>query len=124
MPGAALQRPGRSSESKPMRRRLPALFCLALLAPSLSGCWVVEELDKGKKLMDDHSPKPKAEKEAPVAKQVGGALDGYFGAEEKEGTTKTFAPGQVSEGIVGCKLGGKLQFMKREECAARGGRAR
>jgi hypothetical protein len=108
-----------------MPRRLTALLCLVLLALPLGGCWVIEELDKGQKLMADHSEKkqPDEGEKAPTAKVGGGkgALDQYFGAEEKAGTTKTFTPGEVSEGIVACKLGGTTQFMKRENCAARGG---
>ncbi len=113
-------------------RRILALACLLLLTLPLAGCWVIDELDSGKKLMDDHSAKPKkgeeeedAEAAAKTAKsrKAGGRIDAYFSAEEKAGTVKSFAPGQVSEGIVSCKLGGTTQFMKREECASRGGRA-
>jgi hypothetical protein len=110
-------------------RRILALACLLLLSLPLGGCWVIDELDSGKKLMDDHSAKPKkgqAEEEATAAKAAksgksGRRLDAYFTAEEQAGTVKSFAPGQVSEGIVACKVGGATQFMKREECAARGG---
>jgi hypothetical protein len=111
-----------------MRRRLLAFAATALLAPPLSGCFVIDEIDKGQKFLDDHSPKAKKkvetddEKAAPVAGKKG-AIDAYFRAEEEDGTTKSFAPGEVSEGIVACKLAGSTQFMKRENCSARGGRA-
>ena len=110
----------------------PALFraCLLLLAGPLSGCWVIDEIDAGRDLMEKHSPKSAAEKEPkepagakPAAAGGKDAIDTYFRGEEEDGTTKSFAPGAVSEGIVACKLGGSVQFMKREQCAARGGRS-
>jgi hypothetical protein len=113
-----------------MRRAL-ALACIVLLSAPLGGCWVIDELDSGKKLMDDHSAKKPEEKEVEAKKATaaapapGGkdAIDTYFRGEEEDGTTKTFAPGGVSDGIVACKLGGSTQFMTRENCAARGGHA-
>jgi hypothetical protein len=125
----SLQRLRRSSEAIAMRRNLVALACAVLLAAPLSGCFVLDEIDKGDKFLEEHSPPKKGaeekkdEKAAPVAGKKG-AIDAYFRAEEEEGTTKSFAPGEVSEGIVACKLGGATQFMKREDCAARGGQAK
>ena len=112
-------------------RQIFALACLVLLSLPLGGCWVIDELDSGKKLLDDHSKKPKKGEEeqaeeatkAAKSRKPGGRIDAYFTAEEKAGTVKSFAPGEVSDAIVSCKLGGGTQFMKREECAARGGRA-
>jgi hypothetical protein len=112
-----------------MSRRALILAGLLLLAGPLSGCWVIDELDAGKDLMDKHTPKSAAEEEPegaavkPAAAGDKDAIDTYFRGEEEDGTTKSFAPGAVSEGIVACKLGGSVQFMKREQCAARGGRA-
>jgi len=114
-----------------MTRRVIALACILLLAAPLGGCFVLEELDSGRKLMDEHTPKTAEEKEAEAKKgsapaaAPGGkdAVDTYFRGEEEDGTTKTFAPGSMSEGIVACKIGGSTQFMTRENCAARGGLA-
>jgi hypothetical protein len=112
-----------------MLRRLLALACVAALALPLAGCFVLDEIDKGSKIMDDHSAgagkRKKEAAESEVAAPVGkkDAVDAYFRAEEEDGTTKSFAPGEESEGIGTCRLGGQEQFMKREECAARGGQA-
>ena len=110
-----------------MRRRLPAFVCVLLLTAPLGGCWVIDEIDSGQKLMADHSPKAadaKAEGNPEGATaQTGSPLEAYERAQAKAGKTRTFTPGQVDEGIVACKLGGKLQFMTRENCAARGGSA-
>jgi hypothetical protein len=112
-----------------MPGRFLALACLLLLAPPLSGCWVIDEIDSGSKWMDDHSPKgakaetDEADAEAAVNSKKSISLDAYFTDQDKKGATKTFTPGQVSEGIVACKLGGSTQFMTRDACAARGGRS-
>jgi hypothetical protein len=107
-----------------------ALACLLLLAAPLSGCWVIDEIDSGKKWMDEHSEKgakeraaAKAEGDAPAQGQKAGGLDAYIRAQEEKGKTKTFTPGQVSESIVACKLGGSTLFMTRDACAARGGKS-
>ena len=94
--------------------------------------WVIDELDKGSKLLDDHYSTHSKKKDGPETKEDSslatsakkGAVNAYFKGEEEDGTIKTFTPGSVSEGIVSCKLAGSLQFMKREQCAARGGRAK
>lgn len=113
-----------------MHRILAALCVLVLSAP-LAGCWVIDELDSGSKLMDKHSAKAANDKKAaeaaaasaaaPVAKK--GAVDAYFQKEAQEGTTKTFTPGTLSKDIVACHVGKSVEFMKREQCAARGGHA-
>jgi hypothetical protein len=113
-----------------MPGRLLAFACLLLLAAPLSGCWVVDEVDRGSKWMDDHKDKKgKVDSGAGVEADTAakgtkaGGLDAYIRAQEEKGATKTFTPGQVSEGIVACKLSGSTQFMTREACAARGGRS-
>lgn len=114
-----------------MQRRLLALLCVLALSAPLAGCWVIDEIDKGSDLLDKHSNKAaKAKRDAdaaedgePVRLGKKNAVAEYFANEEKDGTTKTFAPGTVSKDIVACKLGGSVQFMKVEQCAARGGRA-
>lgn len=112
------------------RRALMLALTLVLSAP-LYGCWVIDELDSGKQILDEHSAKGSEEKAAEKGKAgaaataAGGkdAVDTYFRNEAEDGTTKTFTPGSMSEGIVACKLGGSTQFMTRENCAARGGQA-
>jgi hypothetical protein len=112
-----------------MSRRLRWIACVLALTAPLSGCFVIDELDRGSKWMDDHKDKggkqAKEESDAEPAaegKKAGG-LDAYIRAQEEKGKTKTFTPGQVSEGIVACKLGGSTLFMTRDACAARGGQS-
>jgi hypothetical protein len=108
-----------------MSRRLRHLACTLMLAVPLGGCWVIDEIDKGQEVLDRHSGKKAEEKEEakPATAPQNRTLDAYFTEQERQGKTKTFTPGQVSEGIVSCKLGGSVQFMTRESCAARGGHA-
>jgi len=113
-----------------MSRRLRWIACVLALSAPLSGCWVIDEIDRGSKWMDDHSEKgakeraaAKAEADAPAQGQKAGGLDAYIRAQDEKGKTKTFTPGQVSEGIVACKLGGSTLFMTRDACAARGGQS-
>jgi hypothetical protein len=112
-----------------IRRLLAALLVLALGMP-LAGCWVIDEIDKGSALLDKHSNKAnRAKREAEEAEKTAAAspkakknaVDEYFRQEEADGTTRTFTPGTLSKDIVGCRVGGSVQFMKREQCAARGG---
>jgi hypothetical protein len=112
-----------------MTRRILAAALALLLAPGVCGCWVLDEIDKGDALLDKHSGKTKqsAQGEAqkgPAAAAAAprkGAVDDYFRKENEAGTTRTISPGQVSEGIVKCRLGGATQFMTKDACAARGG---
>lgn len=119
-------------------RTLVALLALTLC----SGCWVMDELDSGKELMEQHTPKGKkrAGKGEPTATA---AKDGK--APESPATS----PGQEGPGIlhelvvwtkkklegpppppdpldvpVRCDLGKSLLFTTRGDCEARGGTGR
>jgi hypothetical protein len=102
-----------------MRMRV---FGVAFLAAALSGCWVLDELDKGNKKMDSYiTKKPEseaaAERAAPAARK-GPRVGEYFASQKN---ARTLTPGSVSSGIVSCKLKSGTQFMKQEECFNRGG---
>ena len=102
-----------------MRMRVAGL---ALLAASLSGCWVLDELDAGNKKMEMYGhTKPKdedaAEAAAPSAHKGPRAAD-YFASQKN---ARTLTPGSAPSGIVSCKLKSGTQFMKQEECINRGG---
>jgi hypothetical protein len=120
----------RGSDEAPVMARRTALASLLGAALLLPGCFVIDELDHGSEILDKHSSKAadaKKAKEEGEAQAVvtakKGAVDEYFQQENEDGTTRTFSPGQMSDGIVACKLAGQTQFMTRENCAARGGRS-
>ncbi|MBM4382279.1 MAG: hypothetical protein FJ091_02805 [Deltaproteobacteria bacterium] len=110
-----------------MTRRILAASLALLLLPALSGCWVLDELDSGIEKIDKHSGGKKqntpstATQPAAAAEPKKGAVDDYFRKENEAGTTRTISPGQVSEGIVNCRIGESMQFMTKDACAARGG---
>jgi hypothetical protein len=95
--------------------RIRALTLLAL-ALQLQGCFVFDEIDKGQAMMS--KPSAAKEKEAAVkAKaEAGEKAPSWW---EKAGT---LAPGEGDATIVGCRLSGKLQFMREADCLTRGGR--
>jgi hypothetical protein len=97
-------------------------FGVALLAVALSGCGILDELNEGSKKMDLYTKrKPDAEEPAGGAAAPGRKrmrAGEYFASQKNP---KTFTPGTVSDDIVSCKLDAGTQFMKKTECASRGG---
>ncbi len=110
-------------------RRLVLLLSLLLLAP---GCFVLDELDAGAEIMDQHSPKSKAEREQPTAParrasaadEGEGLLEGVQGwiAKKKKPAARasrsTVDPDDVP---VRCQSGGRTQYMRKSDCQLRGG---
>jgi hypothetical protein len=96
------------------------VLCVALLASSLSGCWVLNELDEGSKKIDQFTKKRPAEEVEPEPVPSGKRqrVADYF-ANQKN--ARTLTPGQMSSEIVSCKLSNGTQFMKQQECLSRGG---
>lgn len=96
--------------------RLRALALVLLLAP-LGGCFVFDEIDNSKKMM---SKQPEAKAQAGAA--------GTAAAAEKPPNwwekASSLTPGEGDASIVGCRLEGRLQFMREADCLTRGGRPR
>ena len=96
------------------------LLVCALLAGSLTGCFVVDELDKSRALLRTKPP-PKTVEEEPKAAPAKPASDYWEHA-------RTFAPGggghDGENAVVSCQVRGQQQFMKRDDCLRRGGRPR
>ena len=96
---------------------------MALLAASLSGCWVLDELEEGNKKIDMYTSHGMALEEAeeepeplPAGKRQ--RIGEYFASQKN---ARTLTPGQLSSDIVSCQLSGGTQFMKQAECISRGG---
>ena len=95
---------------------------VALLAASLSGCWVLDELDEGNKKIEMYTSKGgmavEEEEPEPVPSGKRQRIGEYF-ANQKN--ARTLTPGQLSGDIVSCRLASGTQFMKQSECLSRGG---
>jgi len=103
--------------------RVLAILCLAALLAVTPGCFVIDELNQGQKLMDQHmnNGANKKKGEAQAANPDEARSQARERADKYWDKVRSIAPGEVSEGIVGCRLKGATQFMTEEACRARGG---
>ena len=106
---------------------------VTLLASLCQGCFVLEEIDKGQQIMEQHSPRAR-EKRAQEEEEAT-ASRSRPGAQEEEGTLEALqkwwkkkrepAPPQrdPDDVVVNCLIGGRTQFTRKSDCTLRGGRA-
>lgn len=110
-----------------MRLRPACLVALLLAVAALPGCFV-NEIDKS--MENYEGPRRKAAREAAEAKAkeekraAGGG--GATAAGKPAGpswweTARTLGSEAKNESIAGCQLGGRLEYMLRDDCLARGG---
>lgn len=107
-------------------RRLTLVAC-CVVALGTTGCFVLDELDQGQAILDQHSPRGKEKAEPapePVAPRpvddgpgVGERLSEWWRSALEEGPT----PSDPNDGIVRCTIRGKLNFTRESDCQARGG---
>ena len=104
-----------------MQRRVLALALVALFATP--GCFVFDELSEGQKLMDQMSSKKEKPAEGVTPEQAAAQSLAEKKQRSKEywATARTITPGTRDESIASCRIGGSVQFMKRDACLARGG---
>jgi hypothetical protein len=94
------------------------------------GCFVLEEIDKGQAIMDQHSPnrRPAAEEpaEAPPRRGKRGAdEEGVLASVQgwwKQLNEPKPAQRDPNDVPVRCALDGSVQFVRSSDCALRGGR--
>lgn len=118
-------------------RILAALVALLVASASLSGCYVLDELDKGQAELDRYSSANNKKKAAAAKAQA----DGGAGSAEADGKpagaswwsharSLNTAPGAEQakaddpDAVVRCELGGSTGFMRRGDCLSQGGRPR
>jgi hypothetical protein len=117
-----------------MARSLGLVVCLA----AASGCFAMDEIDSGMKYYDKHRnatrgdamnsgqappgapPAPGQPAEAPAAPAADGKPAPPSGA-AWWAKARTLGSEPGNEKISGCQLGGRLEFMLRDDCLARGG---
>jgi hypothetical protein len=110
---------------------------LAVIAAALTlGCFAMDEIDQGQKVMDQHYGKARQNQkaaqaaEAPPAEKPGAAEPGmldraraWWEAKRAAGGESDTGPGPDPEDVlVRCKLGGGTQFMRKFDCQLRGGK--
>lgn len=115
-------------------RSVTRLLLAAALAAAASGCFVGEEIDNASNMLGkdkSHQQPAKAGDAKPDAKKgdkgtavasAGSAAQGVV-ATGKEWWAKatTLGSEESNPEIAGCTLGGRLEFMLRDDCLARGG---
>jgi hypothetical protein len=104
--------------------RLLVVFAAALCW----GCFVFDELDQGRELMEQLGPgqaKQTPEADAPnprAARAEPGALERVQAWWDDFRTPDPVGP-DPNDRIVRCAVGGSAQFMRESDCELRGGRA-
>jgi hypothetical protein len=109
-----------------MRLRVCALLLVAVLG---SGCFVLDELDKGNEILDSHSPTRSKAAQAnaaanPAAKPGDPAQDPK--AREKAWWQSARSLSRADEKptedpSVRCRLGGGIRFTRQSDCLTQGG---
>lgn len=106
------------------------ILLVALLAGLCQGCFVLEEIDKGQKLIDQHSPAAREK----AARQAEARKAAQADAEQEEGTLEELkkwwakkrepAPPKrdPDDVVVRCQIRGSLHFTRKSDCMLRGGR--
>lgn len=114
-------------------RRWSAILCLLAAACLASGCFVLDEIQAGQDLMDQHRPGgAKAEEDASESEPSGDASPGLvakvkdwwsgLGADGGDATARDSGPPPHPDDVLGtCDLGGSLTFMRKFDCQRKGG---
>ncbi len=95
---------------------------LLLVAGLCAGCFVFDELDNGMKELERFDNKAEKAEAPPPSAQAKSAK----ATPPKESwwqKARTLGSEPKNENIVRCELAGEIQFMSREDCLGRGGRA-
>lgn len=118
--GPGLSFGGRCADSWGMKLLLPILAALLC-----SGCFVLDEIEKGHAIMTAHDGKDEA------AKEDGGEAKGppktprerlaeYYAKQRAKASepSKSLNP---ADAVGNCRVGNTTQFMRRSDCKLRGG---
>lgn len=112
-------------------RRTVLLIAVVLFS---TGCFVFDELDKGRAIMEQHSPKNKAEREKPpapvrsatrpAAKKDEGLLASVQGwlSDHKPAATPSGPTRDPDDVPVSCRYGNRTHFLRKSDCLLRGGK--
>ena len=102
--------------------RFKVLACAVglLFAPLSLGCNALELLDESAAELDRRSPQTdELDADEDVRAR---AVELREKSVEWWGKAQSFTKGSIDESIVSCRLDGAVQFMREQDCRARGGR--
>lgn len=102
------------------------IIALCLVASLGLGCFVFNELDSGSKEMDRYAGHAKTHHAAPAhptAAQREAKASNTPSTSDWWKKAHTLSSEKVDKDIVPCRLHGKVQFMRKNDCAVRGGSA-
>ncbi len=101
-----------------------------LASIAMSGCFVLDEIDNGMDIMDEHAAAPKAKKpvEAPAGESA--SDDGWQFASMKDQASEWWRNALEEEPpepdpndiIVQCRIDGGIRFTRKSDCELRRGR--
>lgn len=109
-----------------MRRALS----LTLIVWLCSGCFVLDEIDKGAAIMDQHASQERREAEAKekAEDEEGGSLladlqdqVAGLGGWLQEATEKAPAERDPSDTVARCQIAGRTKYLRKTDCRVRGG---
>lgn len=96
-----------------------------LIALLCSGCFVVDELEKGRAIMKAHAPESEPEEAKKAG--TGGApasarqrLAEYY-AEQRAKVSSVFKSDDPGDAVGRCRIRGSTEFLRRADCRIRGG---
>jgi hypothetical protein len=107
-----------------MRPAAASRLAVLLVAAALPGCFV-NEIDKSMENYTGKSARPAPPAAAPAAPAPAGAnAQAQPAGPSWWETAKTLGSEPMDESIAGCQLAGRLEYMLRDDCLARGGQPR
>ena len=104
------------------------LVVLALTTILGLGCFVLDELDSAEDLMDHpgFADKQQKKKKSAAPEQPQAAPEKSHADRPSVGEwwkkTRSLTSGEVADEFVKCEVDGTMQFMRRPDCLARGGK--
>jgi hypothetical protein len=105
-----------------MRLVLAVMVCVIC-----SGCFVIDEIDKGQELMEAHSPDTEKVATDPALSGADGEaasarnrLNAYY-KKQRSKASAAKSSDDPHDAVGRCKLGSNTLFMRQADCVSRGG---
>jgi hypothetical protein len=93
------------------------VIVLLLACVFASGCFVFDEIDKGQKILEAHSPDKPAAAPAENAPAAQGGAGWWANAKALSGSPA----GDGDSQVVSCAIGKTTKFMRKGDCLSQGG---